>query len=187
MNLSNHLLVAMPNLDSSTFKKSVVYICQHDKKGAMGLIINQPIHMSLNDIFESLKITPKEPDNTDFQVLMGGPLKNEQGFVMHRPSGKWNISIKLTGQSAITTSQDILESIAKGEGPKDSQVFMGYCGWEPDQLEAEIRKNDWLCVHIKNVKSDILYDIPYSSRWQSTLQEMGISQIHQLATVAGNA
>lgn len=187
MNLSHHLLIAMPGLSDTPFKKSVVYLCQHDKGGAMGLIINQPSSMRLCDILESLKIETDDPDTIDMPVLNGGPLKPQQGFVIHRPRGKWKISTPLAAKNNISTSQDILESIANGDGPKKSIILTGYCGWEAGQLEEEIADNDWLCVHIKNVNSTFLYDEPYRTRWQTALKHLGIAQIHQLSTVAGNA
>jgi len=153
----------------------------------MGLVINKPSSLVLTDIFESLDISTNNPKHRQQRVLIGGPVKKQQGFVIHRPKGQWEISIKLYSQNTITSSQDILECMAKGDGPKKAIVLTGYCSWEPNQLETEISQNDWLCAPVTGTKSEIIYDIPYRLRWQKALEKIGIKNRHQLTTTAGHA
>ncbi len=175
--LRDCFLVAMPGLKDPNFARSVTYIFEHSDKGAMGIVINLPLTITLQDIFESMAIHSEPNIFSHTPVLAGGPVQPERGFILHPnlppqtgPS-PWQSTLTLNTFLSITTSKDILEAIALGKGPEKKLIALGYAGWEANQLEEEFKQNSWL--HIK-ASPEILFETPYQDRWQATLDQMGI-------------
>ncbi|MDX1453478.1 MAG: YqgE/AlgH family protein, partial [Oleiphilaceae bacterium] len=140
-NLQNHFLIAMPQLLDPNFSGTITYLCEHNEHGAMGIVINRPTELSLQDILEQLEI----PLKSDDQILYaGGPVQLERGFVLHTDQREWQSSMNITPQIRLTSSKDILSAIANGEGPEQFLIALGYAGWGAGQLEQELADNAWL-------------------------------------------
>jgi putative transcriptional regulator len=182
-NLTNHFLIAMPQLADPNFFHSVTYICDHSDKGAMGIVINHPVDFSLTELFDHMDIKHTS-SNTDSQsIFNGGPVENERGFVLHQFDKIWDSTLKITDQLAITTSRDIIEAIANNKGPKKSLIALGYAGWEKGQLEQEIANNAWLCGP---ADESILFDLPVTKRWEAAARKIGVD-LNLLSTTSGHA
>ena len=182
-NLTNHFLIAMPTLADPNFFHSVTYICEHSDKGAMGIVINHPVELSLHDLFEHMEIeTRKETDDSQ-SIFNGGPVENERGFVLHKFDKTWNSTLKITDDLAITTSRDIIEAIADNSGPEKSLIALGYAGWEKGQLEQEIADNAWL---YGPADDSILFDLPITERWKAAAKKIGVD-LNLLSTSSGHA
>lgn len=180
--LKNQFLIAMPNLGDPNFVRTVTYICQHNEEGALGIVINRPADLKLGEIFQQMDIVSKNQDTNDTPVYSGGPVQLERGFVIHTPMGTWDSTMKVSDNVSLTTSKDILEAIARDEGPEKSLIALGYAGWGEGQMEKEISANAWL-----NTPSDnaILFDIPIHKRWNAAADQIGVD-ISQLTTPAGH-
>lgn len=173
MSLANNFLVAMPSLNDRVFSQAVIYICEHHDKGTVGMIINRPTGHPLSMIFSQLGIEATDEEVKKLPLLFGGPIQSERGFVIHSPPGHWQSSLSLkTDDVTITTSNDIVRSIALGQGPKDSLIVLGYVGWDSHELEREIAKEDiWMiCAFDKK----IMYEVPYAERWKAAAQTLGV-------------
>lgn len=183
MDLTNHLLVAMPWNDDPVFAKSVIYICEHHAEGTVGLIINRPMHVSMQFVFDQLHIESLHANKNTMPVMYGGPARSERGFVIHR-LGTWRSSlVLLPNEVTITTSNDIIRAIADDVGPKDVLVTLGYVSWGPHQVEEEIINNTWLvCPY----RSELLYDVPFAERWRYAGKTLGID-MQQLTSGTGHA
>ena len=136
--LTNQFLIAMPTLADPNFFQTVTYISEHNANGALGLVINRPLQLSLGQLLAHLDIVPDYVKGADLPVYHGGPVQPEQGFVIHNPLGQWGATLRITDQIGITTSRDILQALAQGEGPARLLVTLGYAGWGPGQLEQEL-------------------------------------------------
>ncbi|OKY26337.1 MULTISPECIES: YqgE/AlgH family protein [Thalassotalea] len=182
--LENHLLIAMPSLDDPYFNKTVTYICEHNDDGAMGIIINLPINITLNELLAQIEEDGDEklPELAQ-QVLTGGPVSRDRGFVLHSPQSGWSSSLALSDDVMITTSKDILQALGSDDAPDKFMVTLGYAGWGPGQLEQEIKANSWL---ITPADSQILFDTPIEQRWQKATEKLGIDIAH-LSTDIGHA
>jgi len=175
--LTNHFLIAVPKLNVPFFHHAVIYICEHTAEGAMGVIINHPTDVALADILEHMDIDVDDPEEFSQPVLAGGPLRQERGFVIHRPVGDWQANLQLQDDVAITTSRDILVSIVEHEGPRDVLVALGYAGWGPGELDKEITvDNDWLVLP---ATADLLFEVPLSDRWHVAGGRLGIDFSYQ--------
>jgi len=172
VSLTNHFLIAMPQLEDPNFFHSVTYICQHDSEGAMGVIINQPIDMNLGEIFAHLDIKCDDEELKQQPIFFGGPVQEDRGFVLHRPSKDWQSSLFISDDIALTTSGDILNDIAAGKGPKDSLIALGYAGWGAGQLETEMAQNAWLSVP---ADAEIIFSTPVEQRWQKAAELLGVN------------
>lgn len=181
-NLTNHFLIAMPTLGDPNFFRTVTYMCQHNDKGALGIIINRPTDMTLSDILEQMKIATGDGEFRDLPIYYGGPVQSDRGFVIHEPVGNWDSSFQVAGSVALTTSRDIIEAIAAGEGPKQILIALGYAGWGEGQLEREIVENAWLNAP---ANTEILFDIPPNQRWKSAASEVGVD-LDLLSSQAGH-
>lgn len=181
MSLTNQLLLAMPQLDDPWFGHGLVYICEHTKDGAMGLVINNPVQLTLNEVFAELKLPEQRPE--DEVILCGGPVAPDQGFILHSPTGKWDSSMSITEDICLTTSKDILAAIAQGQGPEKYLVTLGYAGWSAGQLEDELAENSWLTLPADN---SILFDTPFEQRLQKAADQLGID-MSLLSSQAGHA
>lgn len=185
--LKNHFLLAMPGLDAGMFRGSITYICEHGEAGAMGIVINQPLDLSLAEIFEHLDIDTGRRQQTHFEhspVLAGGPVQIDHGFVLH-PNGEqdWDSSLHVTQDIQLTTSQDVLKAIACGDGPDDFAIALGYAGWSAGQLEGEIASNSWLTLP---ASAKILFDTPVERRVAAAAATLGID-MNLLTAQAGHA
>ena len=180
--LKDHFLIAMPNLMDPEFYQSVTFIIEHNEEGAMGMVINQPMDVDLNELFVHLKIEPAKGLIGNKKIMSGGPVQIERGFIVHSPIGNWESSIKLDTDIAVTTSSDILTAISNDTGPEDVEVILGYAGWGAGQLDQEILDNSWLSVP---ASPDILFHTPIEERWTAAAQLIGVD-INQLSSVAGH-
>jgi len=181
--LQHHFLIAMPAMADSFFHRSVVYICEHDEQGAMGLIINRPTHVMLTELLSHLDIDNSETIPTTTPVLFGGPVQKGQGMVIHNSHASWQTSLQLSEELFLTTSTDILATIGSDQGPKDAIVTLGYSGWDAGQLEQEIADNSWLTVAANN---DILFNTPADQRWQAAAKLLGVD-INLMSNTVGHA
>jgi putative transcriptional regulator len=180
--LNNQFLIAMPNLTDPGFSHTVTYLCQHNDEGALGIVINRLIDMKLGEIFTQMDIKASSQSAIDAPVFSGGPVQKERGFVIHEATGEWDSSLLISDIIALTTSRDILEAIAAGEGPRNYLVALGYAGWGEGQLEREIISNAWLNTPSGN---DILFSTPVSQRWYAAANQIGID-INKLTAPAGH-
>ncbi len=176
------LLIATPVIGSGFFNRSLTYLCHHDADGAMGIVINQHLDLALSDLLEHLDIETVS-DLSDYQVLAGGPVGTEQGFVLHRGGPKWEGSRAVGEDLSLTTSRDILCALAVGDGPKDYLVALGYAGWGPGQLEEEVSGNSWLTVPADR---RILFQVAANDKLAAAGQQLGID-IDLLTAQAGHA
>lgn len=144
VSLSNHFLIAMPQLHGSFFGDSIIYMWSHSEQGALGMAINLPLDITLADIFDQLNIEDQRPPGALQTVLTGGPVEKEKGFILHDTSNKWESTIEVTEDIQVTTSKDILDSIAHNQGPDNFLITLGCSGWEAGQLEQEIIDNSWI-------------------------------------------
>jgi putative transcriptional regulator len=181
--LNNQFLIAMPMLTDKDFSHTVTYLCQHNEDGAVGIIINRPTQMKLGDIFAQMEIDATSLASINSPIYMGGPVQPERGFVIHNADGReWDSSISISEIVSLTSSRDILEAIAKGNGPENYLIALGYAGWGAGQLEKEIINNAWL--HTPYAEA-ILYKTPVSERWNAAANLIGIN-INLLTATAGH-
>lgn len=181
--LSNHFLIAMPALDDPNFHHTTTFICEHDEDGALGVVINRPMNMRLAEILKYMDIEPGSEEISAAPVYMGGPVQSDRGFVLHEPSGNWEATLKVTDTIGITSSRDILQAIAAGEGPERAIVTLGYAGWGAGQLEQELADNTWLSGP---ASSKIVFDTPSEQRWQAAAALLGVD-LNLLSSDAGHA
>lgn len=175
--LTDQFLIAMPAMTDSNFSQTVTYIWEHNAEGALGIIINRPLQMKLADVFEQLKMpTPTESVGQQ-SVLQGGPVQTDRGFVLHYSGGQWEHTRAVSSRIQVTTSPDILDAMARGNGPETALVALGYAGWSAGQLEQELAQNAWLTVA---ADERIIFDTPYEQRWLAAGRLLGID----LATIS---
>ncbi len=182
LNLKNHFLIAMPSMSDPHFSKSVTLICEHNEEGAMGIVINHDAGVSTSELLEHLEIQVQD-NFFERPVVAGGPVQVDRGFVIHSSHQDWQSSLNLDHSITITTSLDILEAIASSHELNNAIVALGYAGWGPGQLEAEIAENAWLTVP---VSPEILFATDISKRWQKATELLGVD-IEQLASFGGHA
>ncbi|MGZ5203054.1 MAG: YqgE/AlgH family protein [Telluria sp.] len=186
LNLANHFLIAMPSMNDPIFGGTVVYICEHNDKGVLGVVINKPTDMTMDVLFDriDLKVTDSlRPNVVDEPIMFGGPVQDDRGFVLHSPGGRYSSSLSVTDEVAFTTSIDVLEAVAAGTGPQRMLVSIGYAGWSPGQLEEEIARNGWLTV---GADARVLFDLPIEERYTAAIRLLGIDPL-MLASEAGHA
>ena len=166
------------------FEHSVILLCSHSDKGAMGLIVNKPNRdIKLRDVLDQLEITGA-PETEDMTVHFGGPVETGRGFVLHTQDYKSSLhTLSVPGGFGMTATLDILEEIAQGGGPKHAIMTLGYAGWGPDQLENEIAQNAWLTA---DASPNLLFQVPASQMWSAALESLGIDPL-SLSSVAGHA
>ena len=181
--LTNQLLIAMPGLGDADFSGTVMLMCEHTAKGAMGLILNRPLQMRMREIFRQLEIEVTDERAAELPVLRGGPVQSDRGFVVHRAGGQWDSTISVSDAIQVTTSRDILRSIARGTGPTDAFLALGYAGWEGGQLEGEIRANAWITAP---VDEHVVFDVPFGERWNASAGLLGI-ELSRISPTSGNA
>ena len=182
--LKNHFLIAMPSLTDPYFKKSVVYLCEHDDEGAMGFIINFPVKLTLQELLSNVETIHHQPDPPlTTPVFLGGPLELERGFVLHSPLKDNSQSTALNEQLLMSNSNSVLSKLGTDSEPEKYLVTLGYASWSSGQLEQEMSENHWLTIESEN---DIIFNTPAENRWSASLQRLGITP-DQLTTSAGHA
>lgn len=184
--LQNHFLIAMPSLDDTFFERSVIYLCEHDDKGAMGIVINKPLGIEVSSLLEQMDL-PAEQVFADIaqnaQVLMGGPVSQDRGFVLHTSQPYWANSTDLGSGLMLTTSRDVLTAIGGKRSPDKFLVALGYAGWGKHQLEQELAENSWLTIPATNA---LLFDVKHEDRWPQASRSLGFDA-WQLSAQAGHA
>ena len=180
---ANQVLVALPALADPNFARSVTLICQHDAQGAMGIVVNRSSEYTLGDVLEQMRIEGADADLRARAVLAGGPVHPERGFVLHDGDGGWDSSMEIAEGLYVTTSRDILEAMARGQGPAQSAVALGCAGWGAGQLEFELGENSWLTVP---ADAQLLFHTPLDERWQAAAGRIGVD-MSRMADYSGHA
>ena len=183
LNLANHFLIAMPSMQDPVFGGTVVYVCEHNENGVLGVVINKPTDMTMEVLFERIDLKLESNVDVDAPIMFGGPVQDDRGFVLHTPGTRYSSSLTVTEDVAFTTSIDVLEAVAAGEGPPRMLVSIGYSGWSPGQLEDEISRNGWLTV---GADPDILFKLPIEERYTAAMRLLGIDPL-MLTSEAGHA
>ena len=165
------------------FFKSLTYICEHNEQGALGLVLTRAVDLTLSDLLRQINIPVARPEIGAIPVHFGGPVQMDRGFVLHQPAGEWQSTLQVNDEIGLTTSKDILEAVARGEGPEKIFVTLGYAGWAPGQLEHELSLNAWLSVM---ADPTLIFDLPLESRFDAAMHLLGIDAFN-LAGDAGHA
>ena len=169
-NLKHHLLIAMPQMHDSWFSGTVTYLCEHNAEGAMGVVLNKPLKIKFSDVCDQLEITRLPEVNP--MVLSGGPVNQENGFILHRDKGDWGATLAVEDNIHLTSSKDILEAIAADRGPDSFRMGLGYAGWSAQQLDDEIKDNAWL---IAEASPELLFDTRSDRLYPAALASLGVS------------
>lgn len=188
IDLTNHFLIAMPGLEDGFFGGSVVFVCEHTERGALGLVINRATDMTLPELLERIDLGCQRPDLRESQILVGGPLQTERGFVLHDRMGDgeeaaYASALSVSTDLEMTTSKDVLQAIAEGAGPKRVMVTLGYSSWGEGQLESELGENSWLTVA---ADTKVIFDTPIESRYHAAMALLGLEP-WMLSPGAGHA
>jgi len=181
--LTNHFLIAMPSLADPNFARTVTYLCEHNDEGALGIVVNRPSEVTLEELLGHMGIDTASLERGDTPVYMGGPVQRERGFVLHPPEGDWDASLRVADGVCVTTSRDILEAVARGAGPSRFLVALGYAGWGPGQLEQEMAENAWLSGPAEPA---LMFERPCDERWQAAAALLGVD-LSLLSSQTGHA
>ncbi len=171
INLTSHFLIAMPAMSDPNFSRTLTFVCEHNDRGALGIVVNRPIEVTLAALFRQVEIPLAESRLAEQPVFFGGPVQFDHGFVLHRPLGAWKSTLPV-GEIGLTTSRDILEAMASGGGPSEQLVALGYAGWAPGQLEDEIGRNGWLTVQ---ADLDLIFNVAPEDRYQAAMSSLGVN------------
>jgi putative transcriptional regulator len=193
-NLTSQFLIAMPGMTDDNFSGSVIFLCEHTERGALGLVINKPSDIKLGRLFEKVELSLDREELAEQPVFIGGPVQNERGFVLHERGDDdeadpdadgvaYSSSLRIPGGLAMTTSRDVLEALANGAGPRRVLVTLGYAGWGAGQLEDEIARNGWITV---DAQPELIFETPIDQRYAAALGLLGITQA-MLSSQAGHA
>jgi putative transcriptional regulator len=183
INLTHHFLIAMPSMADPYFAKTLTFVCEHNEQGALGIVVNRPIDMTLQALFERLSLSLRDREVGDAPIYFGGPVQTDRGFVLHAPQGDWQSTLKVGDAIGLTTSKDVLEAVGRGAGPRRLLVSLGYAGWSAGQLEHELSQNAWLTVEAKDA---IIFDTPAEERLPAAMELLGVDYA-RLADEAGHA
>jgi putative transcriptional regulator len=183
INLTHHFLIAMPNMADPYFSRTLTYICEHNDQGALGLVVNRPIDMTMQSLFQRLSLKLPDRELGGAPIFFGGPVQTDRGFVLHAPAGNWQSTLRVGEAIGLTTSKDILEALGRGDGPTRILVTLGYAGWSPGQLEHEISQNAWLTVAAKD---GIIFETPVEERLPAAMELLGLD-FARLQDEAGHA
>lgn len=181
--LANQLLIAMPNMRDPNFDHTVTLICQHNDEGALGIVLNRTVELTVGDILDQMDISRELFLQSDEPVHYGGPVQTERGFILHEDVGSWDSTLEVHDGLGLTTSRDILEAMARNEGPNRSLVALGYAGWGSGQLEQEISDNSWLNGP---ANPELIFSTPVEQRWAAAAQLLGVD-LGLLSSEAGHA
>ncbi|CAM3468847.1 YqgE/AlgH family protein [Polaromonas hydrogenivorans] len=187
INLTHHFLIAMPGLEDEGFSKSVIYMCEHSERGALGLIINKPSDINVQGLFDKVELPLRRDDLMQTPVFQGGPVQTERGFVLHESMMPGNESVyastmSIPGGLEMTTSKDVLEALSTGAGPRKVFVSLGYSAWGEGQLESELLDNSWLTVA---ADLGVIFDTPVEERYDKALMLLGLES-WMISPVAGH-
>jgi putative transcriptional regulator len=182
INLTSHFLIAMPAMSDPNFSRTLTFVCEHNERGALGIVVNRPIDVTLEALFRQVEIPLDDAMLAAQPVFFGGPVQFDHGFVLHRPLGTWKSTLPV-GEIGLTTSRDILEAMAAGSGPREQLVALGYAGWAPGQLEDEIQRNGWLTVR---ASTDLIFRTPPEARYDAAMSALGVNAAN-LSEDAGHA
>ena len=192
INLTHHFLIAMPGLEDKAFAKSVIYLCEHSARGALGLVINKPSDINLQGLFDKVELPLRRDDLVGIPVFHGGPLQTERGFVLHEAvfasadaptEPLYAATMTIPGGLEMTTSKDVLEAMSSGSGPRKVLVSLGYSAWGEGQLESELAENSWLTV---TADTAVIFDTPVEQRYAKALSLLGV-EAWMLSPDAGHA
>jgi putative transcriptional regulator len=187
IDLTNQFLIAMPGMADETFAGAVVYLCEHNENGALGLVINKPIDIKLRKLFQKVELNLEREELAEQPVYFGGPVQTERGFVLHEKlaagAAQYNSTLSIPGGLEMTTSKDVLEAMAEGTGPRKVLITLGYSGWQAGQLEDEIGRNGWLTV---DADPAVIFDTPIEKRYNRALSLLGFDP-RMLSQDAGHA
>jgi putative transcriptional regulator len=187
VSLANHFLIAMPAMADPNFARTLTFICEHNAEGALGIVINRPTDMSLGTLFERVGLTLETHAAENLfgtmPVYFGGPVQTDRGFVLHRPAGEWQSTLKVSDDIGLTSSRDVLQSMGSAAKPQEVLVTLGYAGWSAGQLEWEISQNAWLTVA---ANPQVIFDLPPEERLPAAMQLLGID-FANLSDTAGHA
>ncbi len=189
INFTHHFLIAMPGLQDEAFAKSVVYMCEHSERGALGLVINKPSDINLKKLFEKVELPLHREDLTQAPVFQGGPVQTERGFVLHEsvvmPGNEslYASTMTIPGGLEMTTSKDVLEALSTGYGPRKVFISLGYSSWGQGQLESEISDNSWLTVAADPA---VIFDTPVEQRYDKAMKLLGL-EAWMLSPEAGHS
>ena len=181
---ANQLLIALPTLADPNFARTVAVICQHDDDGAMGVVVNRVSDYTLGEVLQQMGIDSDDPALLEQRVLAGGPVHPERGFVLHDGEREWDSSLTIADGLQVTTSRDILEAMAAGQGPAHAMVALGCAGWGAGQLEFELGENTWLTAP---TDPSLLFELPLERRWQTAAGRIGVDDMFRLADYSGHA
>jgi len=182
INLTSHFLIAMPAMADPNFSRTLTFVCEHNERGALGIVVNRPIDVTLGTLFRQVAIPLDDEPLAAERLFYGGPVQFDHGFVLHRPLGAWKSTLPV-GDIGLTTSRDILEALADGGGPREKLVALGYAGWAPGQLEDEIKRNGWLTV---DADVDLIFNVPPEARYDAAMKALGVNFMN-LSEEAGHA
>ena len=187
IDLTNKFLIAMPGMADDNFAGTVVYMCEHTERGALGLVINKPIDIKLRNLFEKVELSLERADFAEQPVFFGGPVQTERGFVLHEKQGEgdspYTSTMSIPGGLEMTTSKDVLEAMSNGAGPRRVLVTLGCSGWSAGQLEDEIGRNGWLTV---SADPAVIFDTPIEKRYERAVSLLGFDP-RMLSQEAGHA
>lgn len=192
INLTHHFLIAMPGMQDEAFAKSVIYLCEHSPRGALGLVINKPSDIDLRHLFDKVELPLQRADLVQAPVFQGGPVQTERGFVLHEAvladgaaagESVYASTMTIPGGLEMTTSKDVLEALSTGAGPRKVLVSLGYSAWGEGQLESELAENSWLTVEADPA---VIFDTPIEERYEKALSLLGL-QSWMLSPAAGHA
>ena len=182
INLTSHFLIAMPAMSDPNFSRTLTFVCEHNERGALGIVVNRPIDVTLETLYRQVEIPLDRPALMEEPVFFGGPVQFDHGFVLHRALGEWKSTLPV-GDIGLTTSRDILEAMARGEGPRQHMVALGYAGWAAGQLEDELGRNGWLTVR---ADPGLIFDLPPEARYDAAMHALGVNAAF-LSEEAGHA
>jgi len=183
VNLTQHFLIAMPAMVDPNFSKTLTYICEHNEQGALGLVVNRPLNMTLSKLLAQVSIPITAKQCGVIPIHFGGPVQTDRGFVLHEPVGQWQSTLAVSSEIGLTTSKDILQAVARGEGPQQILITLGYAGWAPGQLEHELAQNAWLTVA---ARPDVMFELPAEQRLPAAMELLGVDYA-SLSESAGHA
>ena len=183
VNFTHHFLIAMPAMVDPNFARTLTYICEHNEQGALGIVINRPLDMTVEALFERIDIPLEAKHFVALPVMFGGPVQTDRGFVLHRPVGQWQATLPVKDELGLTSSRDILQAVGSAGKPEEFIVSLGYAGWAAGQLEHELAQNAWLTVA---ADTQILFGLPPEERLPAAMQLLGFD-LANLSDVAGHA
>ena len=183
LDFKHHFLIAMPAMVDSVFAKSLIYICEHNEQGALGIVVNRPTNLTLGELFAQIQAPLNNEELKKLPVHYGGPVQVDRGFVLHEPVGQWQSTLAINDKVGLTTSRDILQAVGLGKEPRNLLVTLGYAGWTQGQLEHELSQNAWLSVP---ASEHILFDLPAEERLPAAMALLGVDYA-SLSEDAGHA